>query len=86
MNIRAIEPHDAFNDYAYELWNNSETYIADLEWDELKDQYSDLTAAEPGAYEGHVYFLYYVDDRTDENPTLSATGYASAAFTISVTE
>lgn len=101
LYLMAIDPSEAFDDYAYEL-NGEELYIAEMSWDELSKRYTDLVAAQPGEYEGGVYFRYYVknagngdakSDSTDDSDSNSevdvingATGYSKALFTIAVAE
>ena len=85
LNIRAIEPTENFNDYTYSKWNDGNEYIADIDWETLSGEYSDLTAAKADTYEGHVYFLYALENEQG-NPTLSPTGYSGKKFTVTITK
>lgn len=86
MYIRAIEPIADFTDYTYDKWDKDQIYVAEMEWDEIQKEFSDLKAAAAGTYEGTVYFLYTVQDAENANPVPSATGYAESTFKIGVTE
>lgn len=86
LYVRAVEPNEQFNDYTYEMWQNDETYIADIEWDELKENYSDLTPVKAGNYDISVYFLYYLPDEQQAAPLQNPTGYSKGMFTLSVAE
>ena len=85
LNIRAIEPSDTFNDYTYSKWDNGNEYIADIDWETLVGEYSDLTPAKADTYNGHVYFLYALENEQG-NPTLSPTGYSGQKFSVTITE
>lgn len=98
LYIMAIEPHDRFDDYTYEL-SGEGLYIAQLEWNELSEQYGGLVAAQPGEYSCTIYFRYYLQNMkgTDESTVFSvspaevevtdgATGYTKTAVTIAVAE
>lgn len=84
--IRVITPSDKFDEYAYDKWQKDQMYIADMEWETLNGEYSDLTLASTGSYDGNVYFAYYIEDATQETPPANATGYSVGKFTIGVTE
>lgn len=84
MYIRAIEPNENFANYTYEKWEASEEYIGDTTWENLQAEHSDLTASQPGEYTGTVYFLYYINDEEEVNPTLNATGYTACDFTVNI--
>lgn len=84
--IRAIEPNKEFDEYTYEKWQKDQLYIADIEWSDLKTDYSDLQLIPPGSYEGSVYFLYYIADSNQEIMPSNATGYTAGKFLIGVTE
>jgi len=86
LYIRTIEPNENFNDYTYNKWQDEETYIGDIAWNDLQKEHNDLTPAATGSYEGTIYFLYYINEGEQVNPTLSATGYSTSNFTISVTD
>jgi hypothetical protein len=87
LYVRAIEPNSEFDTWTYDLYAESETYIGEVEWSDLQKDFPDLTAAEPGSYDVHVYFLYYVlSEDTQAEGNASVTGYAQSTLTISVTE
>lgn len=87
MNLKAIEPNEDFETYTYELFNQDQVYIADMNIDELFEQYSDLTPAAAGTYEGTVRFIYQVLEGADGNVVFGdATGYNEAPISITITE
>lgn len=87
MNVKAIEPNGSFNNYTYDLFNEEQTYIGDLDMEAFFDTYSDLTPVKAGTYEGTVSFIYQTpEDAEGANLLGDATGYIQAPITISVTE
>lgn len=86
-HVRAIEPNENFDTYTYELYNENQTYIAEMEWRELQETFPDLVAAAAGSYDIQVYFLYtLINEEGDTNALLGPTGFAKSELTISVTE
>lgn len=87
MNVLAVKPNESFDKYTYDLFNEEQTYIANLEWQDLQERYPDLAAAEPGSYEGTVSFRYSIVEGEGENRLFgSDSGYAQAEIAVSVTE
>jgi len=83
--VMAIKPNPDFSIYTFELFNE-EKYIADMEWSDLQDIYSDLNAAAPGSYTIKAYFLYNIAKIENEvsNAFEGPTGYAEAECVISI--
>lgn len=89
FTVMAIVPDAEFDSYTYELYNDGQKYIGDMGIDELKEDYPNLMAADPGEYKGNAYFLYSVlADDGDAVSTMTApsTGYTQADITVTVTE
>lgn len=86
LHIRAIEPHESFDDYTYDIWNESEEYIGDIEWDKLKESHPELIPAKAGTYEGTIYFTYYLAGDEETTPLTSATHFTESTFSFSITE
>ncbi|GEM_PF-1561346 len=87
MNVKTVEPNENFVNYTYDLYNKDQTYIADLDIQDLYDRYPDLTPAAGGSYEGTASFVYRLTE-TDKDAAMfgEPTGYIQAPITISVTE
>jgi len=87
VNVMAITPNEDFDTYTLELYNESETYIGNMTWEEIQAQFPSLTAVTKGSFDIHVYFTYYIlTEETQADATASATGYAQGNLTITVTE
>lgn len=86
LNVRAIAPNENFDNYTYELKNQEQTYIADMEWTALQEKYTDLTAVAAGSYDVDAYFTYFIQDGETENVTGSPSGFAKTTVTIGVSE
>ena len=85
INVMAVEPNENFDRYTMEMFGKEQAYIAEMPIDELQAQYSDIVFAEPGKYEGNVYFSYYAaDDNAEAVMMPSANSFAKAGFTISI--
>ena len=81
--VRVIEPNDNFVNYSHQLWLEGEEYIAYVEWPALLEKFPGLKAAQPGDYEGYIYFLYALGD-VESHIMLGETGYTRVNFRISV--
>lgn len=87
MNIKAIEPNDEFNTYTYELYNQKQIYIGDMDIEDLFNNYEDLVPAKAGTYEGLVTFLYQtIEDENAADRFGEPTGYNQVPVSITVTE
>lgn len=86
LYIMAVEPNENFDNYTYDRWNSDETYLPDLEWNELQKAHSDLKAITAGSYQGDVYFLYDIMTDESENQTLGTATYTQSSFTLTVSE
>lgn len=89
FTVMAIVPDSEFDSYTYELYSDGQKYIGDMGMDELKADYPNLTAADPGEYKGKAYLLYSVlADGGDAASTMTSpsTGYTQADITVTVTE
>lgn len=85
MYVMAIEPHANFNTYTIEMYYDNGEYIAGKEWDGLRQEFPDLTPAEPGSYQGQAYFLYYTRNGSGVSDfTTEPTGYAEYDFRITI--
>ena len=60
LYVRAIEPNENMFNYAFELLQNDEGFIGDMDWETLSQRFPDLEAVAPGSYTISVYFLYAV--------------------------
>lgn len=85
VNVMAIQPNKEFDHYTYTLYNDEQSYIAELEWPEIQQKYPDLIAAEPGPHSGTVSFRYLVvEGDSNVNPFGEPSGYAQAQVDLSV--
>lgn len=85
LYVMAIEPNAAFGSYTIELYGDSGAYIAEENWDDIREKFPDLTPAEPGSYQGQAYFLYYTRNESGVSDfTVEPSGYAECDFPITV--
>ena len=86
--VMAVKPNVNFDVWTHEYYGEGDDrYIGDLAWQDLQERYPELESINPGSYEGHIYFAYYVlGENGVENPMGQATEYAQADFTIGITE
>lgn len=83
--VRAVEPSDEFDNLAFDLFIKEQTYIADLPWKELHKKGTTLKAAQPGEYEGQVYFTYAMPSKEEGMEFVpAAEGYISVPFIIQI--
>lgn len=85
LTLLAIEPHASFDEYTYELYNDEQQYIGEMEWAAIQEAYPDLVPAAAGSYSGSVIFTYLVLEEGQSNPMGEPTGFAQADFEIGVT-
>lgn len=84
--LMLMEPTSEFNTITYDMFHNNQTYIADVGWRELSENYSDFKAIASGTYTNRAEFQYFLAD-DEGNPSLAApTGVNKAEFTITVAE
>ena len=85
LYFMAIEPSSEFDTYTYDAFNNNQTYIADMSWEDIQAAHTDLVATETGSYTGAVY-LHYSLLSEGSQPIMSSdpTGYAQADFTVEI--
>lgn len=85
LYVMAIKPTPSFDSYTYDMFNADQTYIVDMEWAALQEEYPDLVAVEPGSYTVYANFRYLtVGEGEEASPMAAPTGYAQAECVIGV--
>lgn len=84
INVLAVKPNASFDEYTNTLYNDGETYIGDLSWDELTEKYADLELVDEDSYSISAYFIYIVGAGEDNAVTSEPTGYAKASIDVGI--
>jgi hypothetical protein len=84
LYVRAIRPHENFNDYTFQLFTEDQSYIGELDWETLVERFPNLLEAQPGTYNVSVYFIYSLVGDDGEGMFGEASGFNVATLEIVV--
>jgi hypothetical protein len=83
--VRAIKPNEYFDSYTFQLFGDGMTYIGDVDWETLAEEFPSLSKVSPGPHSINIYFLYAI--LRNEEPDLfglELTGFNTTTLEIVV--